>query len=119
MSREAQFQMGRVIILEFIDLGEHGIGINDMLRELFYGRISPYGAKLPKDTETQALIKRSSGLETELNEILDEAGREKFSDFLRDDGELCDIQRFQSFCFGYRIGARLMLETLMNEPSKQ
>ena len=107
------------MILEFIDFGEHALGINDMLRELFYGRISPYGAKLPKDTETQAIIKRSTDLETEVNGILDEAGREKFSDFLKEDGELCDIQRFQSFRQGYRIGARLMLETLMNEPVKQ
>ena len=105
------------MILDFINLG--GRGVNDTLRELYYGRIRPAAMKLPQDEEMTALIKRTTELEKIVTESLDEAGRENFTEFLKADGDFSDLQLFHSFCRGFRVGVRLMLEAIMDEPVKQ
>ena len=89
---------------------------DEMLRELYSGRLHPFAMKFEKDEKTSATVERSLVLEREITELLDEAGREKFTEFMRVDGDLGDVQRFQAFACGYRIGARLMLDTFADEP---
>ena len=89
---------------------------DEMLRELYSGHLHPFAMKFEKDEKTLTLVERSLVLEQEITEMLDEAGREKFTEFMRIDGDLEDVQRFQSFVCGYRIGARLMLDTFAGEP---
>ena len=89
--------------------------MSDMLRDLYYGRVNPFGMKLPNDEETLGLITRSTELEHEVVEYLVDTGREKFTEFLKVDGEFGDIQQFTSFCRGFRIGARLMIDALCED----
>ena len=89
---------------------------DEMLRELYSGRIRPFAMRFEKDEKTSAITARSLALEQEITELLDEAGKEKFTEFMKADGDLEDVQRFQVFCCGYRIGARLMLDTFADEP---
>ena len=88
-----------------------------MLRDLYYGRVNPWAMKLPKDDEMSTFIRRSNELEKEVNESLDDAGREKFTEFLKLDCEFGDAQQFLAFRRGFRIAARLILESLMDEPA--
>jgi len=92
---------------------------NDTLRDLYYGRINPFGMRLVRDEELDRLIKRSQDLEHEIFACLDETGKQKFTDFLNTDGNLGDSQQFQAFCNGFRIGTRLMVETFVESPEKQ
>ena len=93
--------------------------MDDTLRDLYYGRINPFGMKIARDEEIDGLIKRSQKLEHEIFGILDEAGKKKFTEFLNVDGDLGDSQQFQAFCRGFRVGTRLMIETFVDNPEKQ
>ena len=75
---------------------------NDTLRDLYYGRINPFGMRIVRDEELDRLVKRSQDLEHEVFGCLDEAGKQKFTDFLNVDGDLGDNQEFQAFCYGFR-----------------
>jgi len=92
---------------------------NDTLRDLYYGRINPFGTRLVRDEEMDRLIKQSQDLEHEVFACLDEAGKQKFTDFLNTDGDLGDNQQFQAFCNGFRIGTKLMVETFVENLEKQ
>ena len=89
--------------------------MNDMLRELYYGRVHPYEREFRKADEISAMSRRSIEFEKMVTDCLDEAGRERFSEFLKADSELGDNQQFDAFVCGFRIGARLMIDTLADD----
>ena len=93
--------------------------MNNTLRDLFYGRIQPFAMKLARDNELDMLITRSKELEREIAGSLDEPGRAKFAEFLNVDTEFGDNKQFYAFVRGFRIGARLMLDTLTDDPVKE
>ena len=93
--------------------------MNETLRDLYYGRIQPFATKLARDDELDMLIGRSKELEREVAGSLDEAGKAKFTEFLNVDTEFGDNQQFYAFARGFRIGVRLMLDTLTDDPVKE
>ena len=93
--------------------------MNDMLRDLYYGRINPSEMKLAWDGEIDTMIERSKELEKEISGSLDEAGREKFTEFMNVEGDFGDSQQFSAFCRGFRIGVRLMVDTFTDEVAKK
>ncbi|SCX33251.1 hypothetical protein SAMN02910436_02920 [Ruminococcaceae bacterium P7] len=84
----------------------------DTIRELFYGNIHPYEREIKKGSELDELnkliIRHDAALKATLNEHEAEA-LEKLKDALTEQSSLCECEGFIN---GFRLGVRMMAETL-------
>lgn len=84
----------------------------DIIKELFYGNIHPYERDILKDSESdrlnQLIIRHDATLKAMLNEQEAET-LEKLKDALTEQSSLCECEGFIN---GFRLGVRLMAESL-------
>ena len=84
----------------------------DTIRELFYGNIHPFERDVPTDSEgdklNQLIIRHTETLKSTLNEQ-EMQTVEKLKDALTEQSSLCECEGFLN---GFRLGVRLMAESL-------
>ena len=84
----------------------------DTIKELFYGNIHPFERDDPKDGEgdklNQLIIRYTEKLKSTLNEQEMQIV-EKLKDALTEQSSLCECEGFIN---GFRLGVRLMAESL-------
>ena len=84
----------------------------DTIRELFYGNIHPFERDVPKGSEgdrlNQLINSHTATLKATLNEQEAET-LEKLKDALSEQSSLCECEGFVN---GFRLGVRLMAESL-------
>lgn len=85
----------------------------NILKELFFGNVSPYEKQTPPSSELENLRKLVAKNEQAMSELLttDEQKErfEKYGDCLSELSRLTELQNFEN---GFRLGARIMLEIM-------
>ncbi len=84
----------------------------DTIREMFYGNIHPFERDVPKDSEGDKLAKLTIRHENALRATLNESEveiLEKYKDAMT---ELSCLSECEGFINGFRLGVRLMAESI-------
>lgn len=84
----------------------------DTIQNLFYGNIHPYEREIPKDSESDRLSKHIVQYEAELRETLDDSETELFENFKTAVEQECCICECEGFVNGFKLGIRLMTDSL-------
>ncbi len=84
----------------------------ETLKALYYGNISPFEASIPAGSPLRKLASKLAKCETELNELLDEDGRQLLKDFDDLHQQVSSINSEDNFIHGFRLGVQLTAECL-------
>ena len=84
----------------------------DTIKELFYGNIHPFERDVPKDSEGDKLAKLTIRHENALKATLNESEAELLEKYKDAMTELSCLSECEGFINGFRIGVRLMAESL-------
>ena len=84
----------------------------DTIRELFYGNIHPFERDVPKDSEGDKLAKLTIRHENALKATLKESEAELLEKYKDAMTELSCLSECEGFINGFRLGVRLMAESL-------
>ena len=84
----------------------------DTIRELFYGNIHPFERDGPKDSEGDKLAKLTIRHENALKATLNESEAELLEKYKDAMTELSCLSECEGFINGFRLGVRLMAESL-------
>ena len=84
----------------------------DTIRELFYGNIHPFERDVPKDSEGDKLAKLTIRHENALKATLNESEAELLEKYKDAMTELSCLSECEGFIKGFRLGVRLMAESL-------
>ena len=84
----------------------------DTIRELFYGNIHPFERDVPKDSEGDKLAKLTIRHENALKATLNESEAELLEKYKDAMTELSCLSECEGFINGFRLGVRLMAESL-------
>ncbi len=85
----------------------------ETLKALYYGNISPFEAPIPASSPLRKLASKLAKCEAELNELLDAEGRQLLKDFDDLHQQVTSINSEENFIQGFRLGVRLMAESLV------
>ena len=80
--------------------------MSSILREMWYGNISPHES-IPVDKKLLSLMGRNR---ERLEETLTEKQKELLEKYDESLNEMHSAQEIEAFCYGFRLGARLMME---------
>ncbi len=85
--------------------------MDNIISELYYGKIRPFEKKLKKSSEYARLSGLLKEKEKEIMKYFDDNKLKKpkkiFSEYINADGYLSDISEFESFSDGFKLGLRL------------
>ena len=84
----------------------------DTIRELFSGNIHPFERDVPKDSEGDKLAKLTIRHENALKATLNESEAELLEKYKDAMTELSCLSECEGFINGFRLGVRLMAESL-------
>ena len=84
----------------------------DTIKELFYGNIHPFERDVPKDSEGDKLAKLTIRHENALRATLNESEAEILEKYKDAMTELSCLSECEGFINGFRLGVRLMAESL-------
>lgn len=87
-----------------------------ILEELWHDKISFCQRKTPETDEVMRLKKRILDDSEKLSKMISPEAVELLEKLMDEQGELSSLIECDTFIFGFRIGARIMLETI-NESS--
>ena len=90
--------------------------MNKILEELYFGNISPNEKRVDGDSDYGKLVQLISKNENKLTELLEDKGKMLFLDYANAQNELNATSTMEGFTDGFRLGARIMLEILWEEP---
>lgn len=82
------------------------------LEDLYYGNIRPYESKISASSELQRMTQRVDECEVQLSEQLDESGRHALKVLASAQQEINSINAVENFMIGFRLGARLIIESM-------
>ena len=83
----------------------------NILEELYYGNISPYEAGFSKNSRYAKKLNELVNCQKKLNDVLDENEKKYFSEFCDAQSELSGITAARNFIYGFRLGAKMIIET--------
>ena len=81
-----------------------------ILEALWYEKISFLQRKLPETDEVMRLKKEISEDSAKLNSMLSPEAKEQFEKLMDHQGELSSLIECDTFTYGFRLGAKIMLE---------
>ncbi len=84
-----------------------------ILKALYYGNISPFEAPIPAGSPLRKLASKLAKCEAELTELLDSEGRQLLKTFDDLHQQVASINSEENFIQGFRLGVRLMAESLV------
>ena len=83
-----------------------------MLSELWYGNIEPQDRKIPRDKEYKQLLNKICEYEEQFRGIFSPEQQKDFEDYENATISVTAISEEAAFVYGFRLGARIMLEVL-------
>ena len=86
--------------------------MRNTLEDLYYGNISPGEQQMAPDSELKKAVDRVARYESQLTEQLDEDGQTILSKLIESQHEIDSITALENFILGFRLGARLMAESM-------
>lgn len=85
-----------------------------ILEDLWYNKITFWQRKIPQNDEIIRLKKLISDDNEKLTRMLSPEANELLEKMMDDQGELSSLLECDTFIYGFRLGARIMLE-IINE----
>jgi hypothetical protein len=83
----------------------------DAIRELYHGNLNPQDRCLIPGSRLQTQMQRLSAGEEQLRGLLAEKEKKLFEDYVACCGEVLTLCEEDKFLIGFRLGARLALDT--------
>lgn len=85
------------------------------IEEFYYGNIDPQTRGFRKGTRIVKVSENINEIEEKLTERLNDEEKKLFLDFCNAYAELMGTSNLDSFIVGFRLGARLIMDTFMSE----
>ena len=86
--------------------------MQNTLEDLYYGNITPGAQQIAPNSELKRATDRVTHFESQLTERLDEDGQTILSKLIESQHEIDSITALENFILGFRLGARLMAESM-------
>ena len=86
--------------------------MRNTLEDLYYGNITPGAQQIAPNSELKRAMDRVTRFENQLMERLDEDGKTILAKLLESQDEADSITALENFILGFRLGARLMAESM-------
>jgi len=86
--------------------------MSDILKQLYYGNISPFEKSFNRDSEYGKVIKIASETEEKLLALLNETEKELLQTFSDAHGNMSRIAIADSFVDGFCLGMRIAIEVM-------
>ena len=88
----------------------------NILNDLWHNRIAFFQRTIPQTDEIIRLKKLISEDNEKLTKMLSPEANELLEKMMDDQGELSSLLECDTFIYGFRLGARIMLETMNETP---
>lgn len=92
--------------------------MNKTIRQLYEGNIHFTSELYPADHEYLAMKDSYNELQRHLSDMLDEHGRDLLDELLNLRSTMDSMTDVNDFVDGFRLGARLMLEAIYDDPDE-
>ena len=86
--------------------------MRNTLEDLYYGNITPGAQQIMPNSELQRATDRVARFENQLTERLDEDGQTILAKLIESKDEVKSITALENFILGFRLGVRLMAESM-------
>ena len=86
--------------------------MRNTLEDLYYGNITPGTQQITPNSELKRATDRVARFEDQLTERLDEDGQTILAKLIESKDEVESITALENFILGFRLGARLMAESM-------
>ena len=86
--------------------------MRNTLEDLYYGNITPGVQQITPNSELKRATDRVARFESQLTERLDEDGQAILAKLIESKDEIESITALENFILGFRLGARLMAESM-------
>ena len=86
--------------------------MRNTLEDLYYGNITPGTQQITPSSELKRATDRVARFESQLTERLDEAGQAILAKLMESKDEVESITALENFILGFRLGVRLMAESM-------
>ena len=86
--------------------------MRNTLEDLYYGNITPGAQQMAPNSELKRAADRVARFESQLTERLDEDGQTILTKLVESQHEIDSITALENFILGFRLGARLMAESM-------
>ncbi len=91
----------------------------NVLKKLYYGQIVPWEQIVPSDKNYEEIKQKLDELLKELEKEAEPEILEKLERFRDLSGEMENMELIETFCAGFRLGARIMQEVFTEEPENE
>ena len=89
--------------------------MKNFIEELFYGNIDPQARGYTKDSNIRKVSDKINVIEEQLTNTLNQEEKALFLDFVNAQSELSAESCLDSFIVGFRLGARFVYDTFVND----
>ena len=86
--------------------------MRNTLEDLYYGNITPGVQQIAPNSELKRATDRVARFESQLTERLDEGGQAILAKLIESKDEVESITALENFILGFRLGVRLMAESM-------
>ena len=86
--------------------------MRNTLEDLYYGNITPGEQQIAPNSELKRATDRVARFEDQLTERLDEDGKAILAKLIESKDEIESITALENFILGFRLGVRLMAESM-------
>ena len=86
--------------------------MRNTLEDLYYGNITPGVQQIAPNSELKKATDRVARFESQLTERLDEDGQSILAKLVESKDEVEGITALENFILGFRLGVRLMAESM-------
>ena len=86
--------------------------MRNTLEDLYYGNITPGAQQMVPNSELKRATDRVTRFEGQLTERLDKDGQEILAKLIESQHEIDSITALENFIIGFRLGTRLMAESM-------
>lgn len=86
-----------------------------ILKDLWYGNITPFTRTFRADSEYARLMHRCVQQGEKLQRLLSDEAKAHLTDYQQAYNDLTSLSDEESFVIGFRLGARTMLDVFSNE----
>ena len=86
--------------------------MRNTLEDLYYGNITPGAQQITPNSELKRAVDRVARFENQLTERPDEDGQAILAKLIESQHEIDSITALENFILGFRLGVRLMAESM-------
>ena len=89
--------------------------MENFIEEMYYGNIDPQSRSFANNSRIKKAYDKITELEKLLNESLDSEEKELFISFVNTNSEITAESELDKFIVGFRLGARFVYDTFVND----